>query len=212
MKNIGVILAGGSGIRFGASIPKQYQKIGGKEVISFVIDAFKKSRLTDAILIVAGEQFVEHLQEEYGITTIKGGSVRNETVYNAICFIKEHYGSEVKVIFADSARPMLTAEYVDNVFKLLDEHNAVITVAKITDSLFELGNALVERENYRLIQTPEAFRLSALEGFDKDNPATAILEQCNSGDMFFCDELKNNFKITYPQDLVVAEALLREAK
>jgi len=53
MRNIGVILAGGVGSRFGSNIPKQYQKIGGKEIISYVIDAFKKSRLTDNIVIVS---------------------------------------------------------------------------------------------------------------------------------------------------------------
>ena len=210
--NIGIILAGGIGSRFGSEVPKQYQLINGREVISYVIDAFKKSSLTNEIIIVASEEYVDRLYNKYGITTIKGGSVRNETVFNAICFVKEHYGEDSKIIFADSARPMLTAEYIDEVYNLLDRYDSVITVAKITDSLFELGNALVNRENYRLIQTPEAFRISVLEGFNKESASTAILEQCKSNNICFCDKLKNNFKITYPQDLVVAIALLEALK
>lgn len=208
--NVGIVLAGGVGRRFGGNMPKQYQTINGKEVIAYVIDAFRHSSLTDEILIVANEQYVEYLQDKYKLNTIKGGVERNETVFNAICFVKEHYGADAKVIFADSARPMLTPEYVDKVFVLLDKYDAVITVAKITDSLFELGNSLVDREQYRLIQTPEAFKLQALNDFNKNGSATAILEQCKSNKMYFCDELNNNFKITYPQDLLVAGALLKE--
>lgn len=210
--NVGIILAGGVGSRFGSGIPKQYQLINGQEVISYVIDAFKRSHLTDEIIIVASEEYIEHLQYKYKTTTIKGGSVRNETVFNAISFVKSRYGEDAKVIFADSARPLLTPEYVDEVFQLLDEYDSVITVSKITDSLFELGNALVNRENFRLIQTPEAFRLSVLNGFNKDDNSTAILEQCKSDKICFCDKLQNNFKITYPKDLVVAGALLEVGK
>lgn len=208
--NVGIVLAGGVGSRFGSNTPKQYQMINDKEVIAYVIDAFRHSSLTDEILIVANEHYVEYLQDKYNLTTIKGGVERNETVFNAICFVEEHYGTDAKVIFADSARPMLTPEYVDKVFVLLDKYDAVITVAKITDSLFELGNSLVDREQYRLVQTPEAFKLQALNGFNKNGSATAILEQCKSNKLYFCDELKNNFKITYPQDLLVAGALLKE--
>ena len=210
--NIGVILAGGIGSRFGSIIPKQYQIVNGQEVISYVINAFKKSDLTDEIIVVSDEQHIDYLQEKYGITAIKGGSARNETVFNAINFIKTRYGEDVKVIFADSARPLLASSYIDEVFNLLDEYDSVITVAKITDSLYDLENSLVDREKYRLIQTPEAFKIEALEGFDPYDTSTAILSQCKSKNIYFCDKLKNNFKITYPQDLIIASALLTETK
>ena len=207
-KNIGIILAGGVGSRFGSDIPKQYQLINGKEVISYVIDAFRKSSLTDKIIIVAGEKYVDSLQNKYGITTIKGGAVRNETVYNALHFIRENYPNCDKVIFADSARPMLTSQYIDKVFGLLDEYDSVITVAQITDSLAYRDEGLVDRNDYKLIQTPESFKLTALDGFNADNPSTAIMQQCKSKNIFYCDDLKYNLKITYPKDILIASALL----
>lgn len=208
--NIGVILAGGVGSRFGSALPKQYQLINGKEVISYVVDAFKKSKLTDDIIIVASEPFLASLRETYRVNAIKGGSVRNETVNNALQFIRKNYPECEKVIFADSARPMLTAEYIDRVFGLLDQYDGVITVAKITDSLACKEQGLVDREDYRLIQTPESFRLSSLDGFKPDDPSTAIMQQCRSKNIFYCDELKYNIKITYPKDLSIAGVLLKE--
>lgn len=68
--NIGVILAGGSGVRFGSRIPKQYQEINNKEVISYVIESFKRSTKTDIIIGVANNEYVDYIHKIYGITTI----------------------------------------------------------------------------------------------------------------------------------------------
>lgn len=208
--NIGVILAGGVGNRFGSSTPKQYNLINGKQVISYVVDAFRKSKQTDAVIIVAAKPYLQDLADRYHVPTVEGGVERNETVYNALQYIRTNYPACTKVIFADSARPMLTPVYIDRVYSLLDEHAAVITTAKITDSLAYLDTGLVPREDYRLIQTPEAFRFATLDGFDPGDASTAIMQQCNSNDIYYCDELSYNFKITYPRDLKIAQVLLEE--
>lgn len=208
--NIGVILAGGSGIRFGANIPKQYQKVNNKEIISFVISAFKKSLLTDKIIVVSGINYLTKIEETYGVTAIEGGNNRNTTVYNAITYIKSFIPNASKIVFADSVRPMITPEYIDRVFGLLDSYDGVITVAKITDSLHLIGQGIVDREKYWLIQTPEAFRMQILSEFDPNSKATAIVNQFEKRNIYYCDELNNNFKITYPQDLKIVKALLGE--
>ena len=205
-----MILAGGVGNRFGSSVPKQYNLINGRQVISYVVDAFRKSERTDAVMIVAAGPYLKDLADRYHVPTVEGGAERNETVYHALQYIRAQYPACEKVIFADSARLMLTSVYVDRVFSLLDTYDAVITTAKITDSLAQLATGLVPRDDYRLIQTPEAFRLSALEGFDPKDPSTAIMQQCGSQKIYYCDELEYNFKITYPRDLKIAQVLLEE--
>lgn len=208
--NVGIILAGGSGLRFGSSTPKQYQKLNGKEVVSFVIDAFKKSNYTDRLLVVSAAEYIHKIEDSYGITAIQGGNSRNSTIYNGIMYVKNNIPTASKVIFADSVRPLLTSKYIDRVFELLDYYDGVITVEKITDSLHLIGKGIVDRDNYRLIQTPEAFRMQLLEKFDKESQATAIVKQFEGNNIFYCEELLNNLKITYQKDLKIAKALLEE--
>ena len=73
-----------------------------------------------------------------------------------------------------------------------------------------IGKGIVDRDNYRLIQTPEAFRMQLLEKFDKESQATAIVKQFEGNNIFYCEELLNNLKITYQKDLKIAKALLEE--
>ncbi|MFA6866086.1 MAG: 2-C-methyl-D-erythritol 4-phosphate cytidylyltransferase [Clostridia bacterium] len=206
--NIGVVLAGGKGNRFGSDIPKQYLKVNDNEVISYSINAFKKSKTTTAIIVVANPEYVSHIIDTYKIPCIEGGNTRNITINNALEFIKNNYHDCDKIIFADSARPLLTPQYIDTVDALLDTFDGVITIAKITDSLGQKGIGFINRDNYYLIQTPEAFRLDALKDFKADSDATAIVQQVPSTNINYCDKLGYNFKITYPNDLKIAEVLL----
>lgn len=208
MKRIfGVVLAGGSGKRFGADRPKQYLKIGEREVISFVIDALKKSTRVTDVLVAASADECERLAREYGVKTGVGGAERNITVFNALEAIRKDGGAD-GVIFVDSARPLLTPKAVDAVAELLDAHDAVITAAAITDSLGKKGEGPIDRSEYYLVQTPEAFRFGLLDGFDAYSEKTAIIQQVDTEDVYLYYGLNPNFKITYPKDLAVAAALL----
>lgn len=208
--NVGIILSGGTGTRFGSNLPKQYHTINNKEIISFVIDAFKQSKKTDKIIIVAAASYVKELENKYSLTTIEGGNTRNITVGNAISYIVKKYPETKKVIFADSVRPMISSDYIDRIFDLLDSYDGVITAPKITDSLYKSGCGIVNRDNYRLIQTPEAFKMSILVNFDRESDATAIVKQFERYNIFYFDEIENNIKVTYPEDLLIIKVLLGE--
>jgi 2-C-methyl-D-erythritol 4-phosphate cytidylyltransferase len=210
--NIGVILAGGSGVRFGGTVPKQYQKIKGKDVISYVIDAFVNSAKINHTIVVSHPDYVNYIQKTYSITAIEGGDDRNITVYNALNYIRTNYKECTNVVFADSARPCLKPKHLDEICTILEEHDALITVAKITDSLSHDNGTLVDRSKYFLVQTPEAFRLSTLSNFKKHSDATAIIQQSSCSNVYFYKNIIYNFKITYPEDLVIVEALLEAKK
>jgi 2-C-methyl-D-erythritol 4-phosphate cytidylyltransferase len=74
-RNIIMITAGGVGERFGSSVPKQYVEMNGRKVISYVIDACKRSQEADAILVVAHPTYHEELQAAYGIDIAGSGDV-----------------------------------------------------------------------------------------------------------------------------------------
>lgn len=212
IKNVGVILAGGSGIRFGSSVPKQYQQINGRDVISYVIDAFKNSENIDDVFVVSHLDYIEYVKNKFSVEAIGGGNNRNITVFNALQHISKHFPDCKNVIFADSARPMLKAANLNEICLLLNEYDAVITTAKITDSLGYKNGCLVDREDYYLVQTPEAFRINCLQNFKADSDATAIIQQSTCKNICHYDKIINNLKITYPNDLIIAKALLEVIK
>ncbi|MDE6302256.1 MAG: 2-C-methyl-D-erythritol 4-phosphate cytidylyltransferase [Clostridia bacterium] len=211
-KNIGVVLAGGSGVRFGSSLPKQYQQINQKDVIGYVIDAFRESASIDDVFVVAHHDYISYVNEKFQIDTIAGGDNRNITVYNALQHICSNFPDCENVVFADSARPLLKPNVLDDICELLNENDAVITTAKITDSLGYKDNSLVDRNDYYLVQTPEAFRIECLKGFKPDSDATAIIQQSTCRNVYHYDKMLYNLKITYPDDLIIAKALLEVIK
>ncbi len=211
--SIGVILAGGTGTRFNGNMPKQYMKLNGKEVIAYSIDAFRNSKsLNDFIAVVNDDEYEEkNIETKYGISCIKGGKTRNESIYNAINYIKNNFPDCEKVIFHDAARPFIKYDIIDNYIDLLNTNDAVITAVQITDSIGKLNEGPIDRSQYYLIQTPEAFKFRILlKYFSADSSITSIVQQMPKNlEVLRNHDLKFNLKITYPEDLFIAEQLIR---
>ena len=210
--NIAVVLAGGVGSRYGGNLPKQYCMLNGKEVIAYAVEAAKKSKKTDKVLIVCDRSYQERLAMEYGTEVCDGGNTRNISVYNALAYIKERGYDCKKIIFLDSARPLIRAELIDEYMDKLDEYDCVITGQKIVDSLGKVGMRYVDREDYYLIQTPEACNFSLLcSSFDKDSDRTAICQLMpENSSLYVSYAMKNNMKVTYMGDLELVGKFLEE--
>lgn len=212
--NIGVILSGGKGVRAGGNMPKQYHKVCGKMIIEYVVEAFKESNYTDVVIIAAEECWHEELNR-LGCICISGGLERNDTIQNVIDYVKENIPTCKKILFHDAARPRITSRYIDECFTLLDSYEAVITTAHITDSLGKKHSRPIDRSNYYLIQTPEAFQFDILEQcFTKDSEWTAIVQQLPEQSSVFCNyNFAGNLKITYPNDFEYFQQMIeREQK
>lgn len=213
VKNMGVILAGGVGTRFNGDIPKQYMKLNGKEIIAYSIDAFKSSKLLDELICVVNEaEYQEkNIQTKYNVICIKGGKSRNESLYNAIIFINKYYPNCEKVLIHEAARPFIKSEIIDKYLMLLDDYDAVVTASKITDSLGTINGQHVDRNNYCLIQAPEAFWIrDLLEHFSPNSDITGTVHQLPyQSNVYYNFDFKYNLKITYPEDLFVAEQLIK---
>lgn len=209
--NIGVVLSGGVGVRFGCELAKQYQSICGKEIIGYVVEAMKKSSEIEKIIVVAGKVDMDRLQATYDVECAVAGDTHNASVKSSLDFIHKNYPACKKILFSDAARPFLDAVTINRYFKFLDEFDGVITARHITDSLGYEGESFTDRSKYFLIQKPEAFRFDLLNRyFSGESCTTAIVQQLPQGaniKKYF--DIKQNLKITYYEDLFLAEYLMR---
>ena len=208
-KNIIMITAGGIGQRVGAKMPKQYLMLNGRPVISYVIEACKKSKLVDSILVVADPAYFEELRI-YGVDVAASGPELNVTKRNGIDYIREHSICE-KLIVVEAVRPTLEPYILDRTFELLDEYDAVACARKITDSLGRYGEWVVNREDYYTLNPPEGFRFSLLDKyFRSDSTYTESIQQLpNTSRVYLNFDVPYFEKITYPEDLLKAEAVMQ---
>ncbi len=209
--NIALILSGGTGERFGGALPKQYHMLLGKEVVGYSVDALKASSMTDRLIIAAGEYALARLAAQYEVECVAGGASRNASLKNGLDYIYRKYPECKSVFINEAVRPFLTAELADEYISSLDEYDAVITAQHITDSLGRVGEPATDRSEYYLIQAPEAFRFEYLyRHFSADSPLTATVAQLPADRKvrkYF--EYKHNMKITYAEDLLFAEQLMK---
>ena len=199
MKTIGIILSGGCGGRFGSKIPKQYMSLNGKIIIQYSIDAFIESKLFDKIIIVCDKKYHKQFKN-YNV--VQSGKTRNESVQNGLnaCPDDTKY-----VLFHDAARPFIKSQDLPIYIQSLNKYQAAITSVKITDALYHAN-----RNDYKLIQTPEAFHYSLIcRKFDCLKNLTAIYEHIYPAKIDFIELPHQNMKITYAQDLYIAEQLMK---
>lgn len=209
-RNIIMITAGGVGRRFGANTPKQYLLLNGKPVISYVIEACKKATLADAILVVADPIYHDELKGLYGVDVANNGPALNITKRNGFDYIREHSTCE-KLIVVEAVRPTLDPELLDKTFELLDYYDAVACARKITDSLGHYGEWVVNREDYYTLNPPEGFRFPLLDKhFRSDSSYTESIQQLpDTARVYLNFDAPYLEKITYPEDLAKAEALMQ---
>lgn len=211
--SIGIILAGGIGSRFQGKKPKQYYCINGKEMISYSVEAFRKAkRINDFIVVLDREEYeAGRVRDTYHVRTICGGRTRNHSLKNALDYIQKHYPNCQKVIENNAACPMTSAEIIDRYLELLDDYDYVQTTFKITDALGSYKCKNVDREDFFLIQAPDAYRYPLLyKYFDPEYPnghPAVQLPEAAVGYNYF--EYGPNFKVTAPEDLEIAETLLK---
>lgn len=216
IKSVGIVLAGGIGNRFGGDKPKQYYLLDGKEIIWYSINAFRQAKLVDEVIVVVGQNEYDEgrIATEYCVMTIVGGKTRNHSFKNALDYIKNNYPHCIKIIENNAACPLIRFEQIDEYIELLDKYDFVQTTYKITDALGSYKERHVDREDYFLIQAPDAYRFDLLYNcFDANNvnghPAVQ-LPKTSQGYNYFVNG--QPFKVTYPEDIEIAEIYLKRIK
>ena len=209
MKNIGIVLAGGIGRRFGGDKPKQYFEICGKEMIAYSIELFRAAKTTDDFVVVLNEEEFRagRIANQYGVRTVCGGNTRNLSFKNALDYVAKNFPECEKVIENNAACPLTKPETIDEYIRLLDEYDYVQTTMKITDALGSYKDRTVNRDDYFLIQAPDAYRFRAIyDCFDPKHPnghPAVQLPLSSTGYNFFTAEPV--LKVTNPGDIALVE-------
>ncbi|HEX2984709.1 MAG TPA: 2-C-methyl-D-erythritol 4-phosphate cytidylyltransferase [Ignavibacteriales bacterium] len=171
MKTVAVIPCGGKGLRTGSSIPKQYVKFGGKELLVYTLEIFQKSQFIDEIAIAVQKDYIGFIQElsvTYKISKLKyvveGGAERQDSVYNALLQLKADDNDLIAV--HDAARPMLDKLTLERAIKGAETFDNIVMAVKARDTLIR-GNDFaleyVDRNTFYYAQTPQIFRYYALK-------------------------------------------------
>lgn len=215
-KKVAIIVAGGSGTRMGSAVPKQFLELAGKPVLWHTVNAFVQAYADMEIVLVLPEVHFSYVAEWIGdfkqVILVKGGETRFNSVLNGLKTVQEP-----AVIFVhDGVRPMVSTALIHRCYEGAVAKGSAIPVIDMKDSIRELipnGNRAVDREQYKIIQTPQTFLsewiLPAFEQpFDPlfTDEATVVERQGRQVQLVPGDEA--NIKITRPLDLIIAEALL----
>jgi 2-C-methyl-D-erythritol 4-phosphate cytidylyltransferase len=214
-----VIVAGGSGKRMGAEIPKQFLELAGRPVLMHTIERFKSFNETIEIITVLPEDQLRHwieLKEKYSFsvpeTLVKGGSHRFFSVRNGLQFVNV----PGLVAIHDGVRPFVSIETIKRCFETAEKYGNAIPSISITESLrmiSEKESHPINRLLVRQIQTPQVFNAELLKKaylldykpeFTDD---ATVLE--NTGEKInLVEGNRENIKITNPEDLLISKALL----
>lgn len=221
MKKYAIIVAGGKGLRMGTDIPKQFLPIGGKPVLMRTLEAFYAyDNALEIVLVlpVSQQAYWDELCQTYSFsvphTVADGGETRFHSVKNGLCRIAS--GEDALVAVHDGVRPFVAQRVIAECFEQVAEKGAVIPVVGVVETVrqvSETGSRTVNRDAYKLVQTPQVFRLALLKeayaqaytpGFTDDASVVEALGK----EVFLVEGNRENIKITTPFDIKVANALL----
>lgn len=225
-RNLAVIVAGGSGIRMNADLPKQYLQIAGKPILAMAAEAFEKSPLIDEIILVVAEEYLAYasyeIVDKYKMKKvskiISGGTTRQESVLAGLSASPQVTDY---VAIHDGVRPFIRQTMIDELFKSVQLTGAAIPAVKAKETIKLVENNLIERtvprEKAFLAQTPQLFRYENIleihrRAADQKFDATddAMLAEQYGMKVAVVPGYYDNIKITTPEDLILAEEILKK--
>lgn len=219
-----IIAAAGSGTRFGSATPKQFLEILGKPVLIHCLESFDRCADIDEIVVVVASVHIDELEElvrDHNIAkpvkVTAGGETRAASVMNGIRAADER--SEIIAVH-DGARPVISAEEISATVQKARETGAACLVAAVTDTIKTVDGGLItgtvdRRKLYRAL-TPQTFRADILRrAFDEGGNGENITDECSlveKLDIAISAVIgsSRNIKITHREDMIAAEAFLRE--
>lgn len=216
-----IIVAGGSGERMGATIPKQFLPLDGKPILVHTLQRFTDALPDAQIVLALPEKEIANwnrIAAEYDLqnthTVCKGGRTRFDSVRNALNAVRK---CDVVAVH-DGVRPLVTGALIKRCIEAALEHKAAIPVINPDDSFRGLspdGNSqALDRSSLRAVQTPQVFLYDLLvgayhTGFEERFTDDATVVENTGAKIFLCEGDPANIKITTPAGLAIAHALIK---
>jgi 2-C-methyl-D-erythritol 4-phosphate cytidylyltransferase len=237
MRMVAVVLGGGMGQRLGAGMPKQLLRLGGQTLIERCVAAFEAAPGVDEILVVMARGYTAEVRElltgyQKVTAVIEGGATRPESTRAALAAIAEGGagwaggagggGADCGVLLHDAARPLLDQKIIADCVAVLEVHDAAGVAVPASDTMVITENGVMHsvppRERLFRCQTPQCFRLSVIvrahelaaadPEFAPTDDCGVVLRYLPGTAVHIVPGSERNMKVTYPNDLAIAEALL----
>ena len=223
MKRYLIVVAGGKGQRMGGALPKQFQLLGERPVIMVTLERLHAIDNTLKFILVLPLEYIalwDELCTKYEfslpVTVVAGGNTRFHSVQNGLSMIED--SDEALVGVHDAVRPFVSQKVLDDAFREAWINGAAIPMIDIQDSVRQIIGAggasqAVQRDRYRLVQTPQVFRLSLLrkaysqryvEVFTDD----ASVVEAMGERVYAVEGNRENIKLTTPFDMMVAKTII----
>jgi len=217
MKKTAVIVAGGSGVRMGSAVPKQFLHLKGKPIIWHTVQQFIYAYLDIQIVLVLPASYLQEAATYFetdqlsNIQFVEGGSTRFDSVKNGLQKV-----TEPSVIFVhDGVRCLVSANLIKKCYEEAMVFGSAIPAVTATDSIrLVTGEAhqVIDRNRIKIIQTPQTFLSTVLiPAFDRPYQDSftdeATVVEAAGHSVRLIEGEYSNLKITRPQDLIVAETL-----
>jgi 2-C-methyl-D-erythritol 4-phosphate cytidylyltransferase len=236
MRMVAVVLAGGSGQRFGAGVPKQLLRLDGKTLIEHCVAAFDQAPGVDEILVVmppGRTADAEKLLVPSGgagyrkvAAVIEGGTARPDSARQAIAAIRARLPEgepDCGVLLHDAARPLVDQRIIADCVSALRDADAVGVTVPTSDTIVVASGGVMtrmpRRDGLLRCQTPQAFRLSVIArahelaradpDFTPTDDCGVVLRYLPEVPIRVVAGSEHNIKVTYPRDLAIAEVLLK---
>lgn len=225
MKNIAIILASGTGERFGENIPKQFFEFRGKTLLEHALDTFDRNKNIDEIILVTNPKFrdlAEKILARSSYTKItkvlNGGATRVESSYIGTSEVPD----DANVLIHDAVRAFVTQKILDNNIKALKKYEAIGTAIDTIDTIVQVDKnsvitAIPTRKYLKRVQTPQSFRATLIKqahrlALKEEN--TNFTDDCGLilhyklAPIHIVEGDELNIKITHKNDLKVIENML----
>lgn len=227
--NIALLMMGGSGIRVGAPVPKQFIEINGKPIFLYILEGLEKLNCIDKIIIVVHKDWIEKTKtyaesisakKVYAVTA--GGDTRSASVLNGLKKAKEFANDEDVVMMFDTTHPYIDEKGTEELIEAVKEFGGATLGQRQYDTCYKIdeNDMLVEvapRQEFVSGASPEGFLFKIIydiytksteEELNKMTSAGAIA-LANNVKMKICTLNNINLKITYPQDVEILEHLIK---
>jgi ribitol-5-phosphate 2-dehydrogenase (NADP+) / D-ribitol-5-phosphate cytidylyltransferase len=229
LRNVGVVLAGGTGIRVGLNIPKQLIKIAGKPIIEHTIAAMQQSPLIDEILVMMAPGYLDEVRAivrrgDYDKVSqiLEGAETRNDTTAAALAALGDE---ECNVLLHDAVRPLVSQTIIAANVEALQTYAAVDTAIPSADTVIRVApgddriDDVLPRHLLRRGQTPQSFRLSTIRAayanaardphFTATDDCTVVLRYLPEVPIAVVRGHERNMKVTEPIDVYIADKLFQ---
>jgi len=209
-----IITAGGTGVRMGEDIPKQFLCLQGLPVIMHTINRFKS--FADTIIVTLPEHYFDYwekLQQKYDFNVphilVSGGETRFHSVKNAV----EHIQNEGFVAIHDAVRPFVSSNLIKSCFEQAKIYGSAVAAIPVKDSLRTVSNSVskrIDRSTVFAVQTPQVFPCEVIkksynQAFNPEFTDDASVVETGGYDIHLVEGEELNFKITTQIDLMMAE-------